>query len=104
MGMLVSKRSGHTLSLITLLAIPPWSRKPLFLVGSPRVITLGQILCNTWSTRPSLALETTRMGVQGTTKARAGPQKQRMCRCLDNRSRSREGVSTFTEARALPES
>ena len=66
-GTLVPKEGGHTLSFITLLAIPPWSKKPPFLVGSPKVIILGHIPCNTWSTRHSLTLETTGMGVEGTT-------------------------------------
>ena len=60
-GTLVPKEGGHTLSLITLLAIPPWSRKPAFLVGS-LVITLGHIPCNKWSTRHSLTLEPTGTG------------------------------------------
>ena len=37
-GTLVPKLGRHTLSMITLLAIPPWSRKPTFLVGSPKDI------------------------------------------------------------------
>ena len=103
-GTLVPKEGGHTLSLNTLLAIPPWSRKPPLIVGSLKVITSGHIPCNTWSTRHSLTLVTTGMGVQGTTKAGAGLQKQRMWTCLENRTRKRAGVSTFTETGALPES
>ena len=83
----VPKESGQRLSLITLLAIPPWSRKPPFLVGSPRVITLMHIPCNKWSTRHSLRLELAGLGVQGTTKAGAGLQKQRMSTFLENRAR-----------------
>ena len=47
-GTLVPKEAGHTLSLITLLAIPPWSRRPAFLIGSPKVISIGHIPWNTW--------------------------------------------------------
>ena len=85
-GTLVPKEGGHTLSLITLLAVPPSSRKPLFLVGSPKVITLGHKPCNTWSTRHPLTLVSTGMGLHGTTKAGAGLQKQRMWTCLENRT------------------
>ena len=37
MGTLVPKEDGHTLLLNTLLAIPPWSRKPPLIVGSPNL-------------------------------------------------------------------
>ena len=36
LGKLVPNQGGQTLSLITLLAIPPWSRKAPLLVGSPK--------------------------------------------------------------------
>ena len=36
MGTLVPKEDGHTLSLITWLAIPSWSRKPPFLMARRR--------------------------------------------------------------------
>ena len=45
-GTFVPKEGGHTLSLITLVTIPPWSRKPRLPVASPKVITLGHIPCN----------------------------------------------------------
>ena len=51
----VPKAGGHTLPHITLLVFPPWSRRPLLIVGSPKVITRGHVPCNTWSTRHSLA-------------------------------------------------
>ena len=35
-GTLVPKAGGHTLPFITLLAIPPWSRKPPPLAGSSK--------------------------------------------------------------------
>ena len=60
MGNLVANDNGHSLSLITLLAIPPWYRKTLFLLTL--VITLGRIPYNTWSTRHSLTLVTTGIG------------------------------------------
>ena len=88
-GMHIPKEGGHIMFLITLLANPPWSRKPLFLVCSPKVTTLGHIACIRWSTRQSLTLETTCMGLQGTTKAGARLQSKRMCRCFENRSRLR---------------
>ena len=50
-GTLVSKEGGHTLSHITLFVFPPWSRKPALIVGPPKVIIVGHIPCNTWSTR-----------------------------------------------------
>ena len=37
----VSKEGGHTLLHNTLLVIPPWMRKPPFLVGSPRSLHQG---------------------------------------------------------------
>ena len=49
-------------------------------------------------------LVTTDMGVQGTTKAGAGLRKQRTCRCLEEKTRLRAGVSTLTETGALQES
>ena len=84
-GTLVPKEGDHTLPFITLLASPlvyeaTASRWLL------KVITLGHISCNTWSTRHSLTLVTTGMAVQGTTKAGAGLQKQQMCRCLEDRA------------------
>ena len=82
-GTLVPKEGGHTLSLITLLAIPPWSRKPPFLVGSAKIIALGHIPCNSWSSRHSLTVETTDNRLQGTTKAGARLQKQLMCNGLE---------------------
>ena len=62
---LVPKGGGHTLCFITLVAIPLWSRKPPLLAGSPKVITLGHIPCNTWSTKHPLMLVATAMGLQG---------------------------------------
>ena len=88
-GTFVSKESGHTPSHITLLVIPSWCRKPPLIVGSPKVITLGHVPHNAWSTRHSLTLVTSGMGVQGTTKAGARLQKQRMWTCLENRTRKR---------------
>ena len=52
----------------------------------------------------SLTLVTTGMGVQGTTKADAGLEKQQMHRCLQDGTPLRAGVSTLTETGALPES
>ena len=49
------KEGEHTLLHSTLLVIPPWSSKPPIFVGSRKVITSGQIPCNTWSTRHTLA-------------------------------------------------
>ena len=100
---LVPKEGGHTLSLITLLAIPPWFEKPALLVGSPKMITLGHIPCNTWSTRHSVTLLTTSMGVQGTIKAAAELRKHGMWTCLKKRTGKRVGLSTFTETGVLPE-
>ena len=74
-GTLVPKAGWNTLSIITLLVISPWSRKPLLIVGSPKVITLAHVPCNMWSTRHSHTLVTKGRGVQGTTKAGAGLQK-----------------------------
>ena len=51
LGTLVPKEGGHTLSVITLLAIRPWYRMPPLLVRSPRVIRLGHLPGSTWSTR-----------------------------------------------------
>ena len=42
-GMLVPKEGGHTLLHNTLLVIPPWSRKPLFFVGSPGSLHQGSL-------------------------------------------------------------
>ena len=44
------------------------------------------------------------MGLEATTRAGAGLQKGRMCRCLEGRTRLRVGVSTFTVTGALQES
>ena len=41
-GTLVPKEGGHTLSLITLLAIPPWSRKPPILILSPMSLEIPE--------------------------------------------------------------
>ena len=35
-GTLVPKEGGHTLLQSTLLVIPPWTRRPLLFVGTPR--------------------------------------------------------------------
>ena len=41
-GTLVPKEGGHTLSLITLLAIPPWSREPPILILSPMSLEIPE--------------------------------------------------------------
>ena len=81
-GMFVPKGGGHTLPCITLLPFPLLCRKPPLRAGSPKVIALGHVPCNTWSKRHSLTLQNTGMGVQGTTEEGAGLHKQQMRRCL----------------------
>ena len=49
-------------------------------------------------------LVTIGMVLQGTARAGAELRKQRMCRCLERRTRLRVGVSTFTVTGALQES
>ena len=44
------------------------------------------------------------MGLQGTARAGGELRKQRMCRCLERRTRWMVGVSTFTVTEALQES
>ena len=74
-GTLVLKEGEHTLLHSTLLVCPPSNGQPLFIVGSPKVIALGHVPCDAWSTRHSLTLGITSMGVQGTTQGGAGLQK-----------------------------
>ena len=47
----VPKQGGHNMSHITMLLFLSWSTKPPLIIGSPKVITLEHISCNTWSTR-----------------------------------------------------
>ena len=98
MGTLVPKEGEHTL-----LVIPPWSLAQVATVHRwlPRVISLGHVPCATWSTGHSLTLETTSMGVQGTTWQ---GQDSKSSGCVGGWKTDPdwEGVSTLTETGALP--
>ena len=115
-GTLVPQEGGHTLPLNTLLVIPPPGveshRSSLAPQGHYIRAVPMQHMVNkahthwvaanlirvTWFT-----LVTISMGLQGTAMARAELRKQRICWCLECRTRLRLGISTFTVTGLLQE-
>ena len=115
-GTFVPEEDGHTLLQHTLLVIPPGvvshrsslAPQGLYIRAVPMQHMLNKahthwVAANLISGHLALTLVTIGRGLQGTARAGTVLRKQRMCRCLERRTRLRVGVSTFTITGALQE-